>query len=291
MNKKGNNLIIITLSIIVVCLIIFISLLFTGVIKLENIISSDNKSQNNKEESIKLDSSKEYVYDANYKYENQSTEYVREFDENTTESKVTKNNNAIPVEKTTGKEYLKELVVPYININSSDASKINSELKNVYIENAKSFDLCALDRSCSQILTYKTYSYNNILSVVVISAIQSTSPWLFDYKTYNIDLKTGNLLDFSTFLEKANYEHDTFLVNIKNSVKNKMDELYGSNSSNSNCFSKASYDKAYELLDTSFDNNSMYFIDNDGNINVLAIPYSECGQNSPYEYYLFVQKK
>ncbi|UKI27475.1 MAG: hypothetical protein L6V91_02320 [Bacilli bacterium] len=61
-----------------------------------------------------------------------------------------------------GKQYLSDLKVPYLNINSDYAKASNEEIKKIYIEYAKRFDACAeIDQdkavSCSQILTYKTF--------------------------------------------------------------------------------------------------------------------------------------
>ena len=52
----------------------------------------------------------------------------------------------------------------------SSLIKINKELESLYLEHAKTFDKCAeeansslVEPSCSQILTYKIYNYNDIL--------------------------------------------------------------------------------------------------------------------------------
>lgn len=87
------------------------------------------------------------------------------------------------------------------------------KLKELYLENAKTFDSCATKEnadliSCSQILTYKTYTYNNILSVVVIYATQSTSTWVLNYNTYNFNLRNGELLTYDNVLSKLGYNRN-----------------------------------------------------------------------------------
>ena len=108
MNEKGKNIFIIILSIIVIGLISFIVLILTGVVKL-NLNNNLTNVNNEKEESIKLDKSKDYVYDADYKYDNIYTEYVRGIEKDSVERTEISNKEVIPVEYTIGKQYLKNL--------------------------------------------------------------------------------------------------------------------------------------------------------------------------------------
>lgn len=298
MNEKWKNILIIILSIIVVGLVCFIILFFTGVGK-TNVHDDKNTSNNDKNElNVKLNENMDYVYDANYSYGNKYTEYVRgiESDEDRIEIR---NKNAIAIEYTIGKQFLKNLKVPYININSEDAKRVNEELKELYMKNAEQFDKCALDiyGGCTQILTYKSYEYNDIVSIVIVEGIQINSPVSYRYKTYNFDIKTGSLIDYSSLVKKLGYDYNEILNKIKNNIKVKMDELYLNIDLSNNCKSATKYNSsncyeiAYKLLDESISSNSMLFVDNDGFINILAIPYSEAGQNSGSTYYLFKVEK
>ena len=302
---KNNKGIIILLTVIIVILAVLCILFATDTITLNsNITNNKEKTSDNSNKKIKIDESKEYVYDAEYKYDNKYTEYDRL---NGNGEKRTIDYYGIPVEKSE-KDYLKDLVVPYININSNDATKVNTELENLYLKYAKEFDSCIDEAKtttgpgCSQILTYRTYSYNNILSVVVIDSIQATSTYIFNYHIYNFDLNTGNIISYNDMLSKLGYNKDTILDKMKASIKNQMDITYKNNPEGD--LSKAChynkdnngnplygttncYDITYKLLQESIDNSSiLYFVDNDGILNILPILYVDFVQNGSNNHYL-----
>ena len=198
-------------------------------------------------------------------------------------------------------QYLSNLKVPYININTSDAASANQELETLYLENAKTFDTCAKDQeiSCSQILTYRTYTYRDVLSVVVIDSIQGTSKWVLNYHIYNFDLTTGNILKYNDLLSKLGYDKEGTLSKMESLLKNKMDELYESINvdlsracregvSNNGDYNEIScYDKANELLENSIQDDSvLVFVNNEGNLNVLAVAYYDTVQDGTVNKYL-----
>ena len=201
-----------------------------------------------------------------------------------------------------GKQYLSDLKVPYININSEAAKRVNEKMENLYFDSAKDFDSCAEEAikgfeygpSCSQILTYRTYKYEDILSVVVISSIQATSPWILNYNVFNFDLKTGDLINYDDMISKLGYDYDETNSKLKELLKKKMDELFGEHldlstvcMNNSNC-----YDKAYDILDNDIKNNSLYFFaGDDGKLNVLVNAYCDVVQNGAVNFYLVTVEK
>ena len=184
-NDKGKNVLITIFVSIIILLLIIIFLIYNGTLKLEIIQNNEEKNENL---NIKINENLEYVYDASYSYDNKYTEFDRTFSENENGTKKIID-FGLEVEYTDGMQYLKNLKIPYINIDSYDAGQVNKELEQLYIENAKTFDSCAEDKiiGCTQILTYRTYTYESILSVVVIESIQGTSPWVLNYKIYNFD--------------------------------------------------------------------------------------------------------
>ena len=303
--EKNNKGVIILLTVIIVILAVLCILFSTDTISLKsNTTNNKEQASDNSNKTIKIDESKEYVYDAEYKYDNKYTEYDRA---NGKGEKRTIDYYGIPVEKSE-KDYLKDLIVPYININSNDATKVNTELENLYLKYAKEFDSCidevttTTGPGCSQILTYRTYSYNNILSVVVIDSTQATSPYIFDYHIYNFDLNTGNIISYNDMLSKLGYSKDTILDKMKDSIKNQMDITYKNNSevdlseacqynkdSNGNPLYGTTncYDITYKLLEESINNNNLlYLTDNEGNLNILPILYFAFAQNGAKNHYL-----
>ena len=144
--------------------------------------------------------------------------------------------------------------------------------------------------SCSQILTYKTYKYNNILSVVIISSIQATSKWVLDYNIYNIDLTSGKEIKYSDMVSTLGYDNDTLLDKEKELLKNKMNELWGTDFDlNTLCFAedKNCYNIANKMLETSINDGSvLYFVNDNGNLNILVVPYADFVQDGNINKYL-----
>ena len=207
MEKKNTGLIVL---VVILCLLVGG---LGGYIICDKVINKDNDIDNNVVKDIRINTEKDYVYDADYSYDNKYTEFVRK-DGN--DKVINIDRYGLSVNGRIGKQYLSDLKVPYLNINSDYAKASNEEIKKIYIEYAKRFDACAeIDQdkavSCSQILTYKTFKYNNILSVVIISSIQATSKWVLDYNIYNIDLTSGKEIKYSDMVSSLGYDNDTLL--------------------------------------------------------------------------------
>ena len=312
MEKKSNGGLIGCLLFIIILLIVFVIILLTGVINFDSKDDTKVKEMgdiinNNEKSSIKLDDTKDYVYDAEYKTDNEYTEFMRDSDSDEVKKL---DEFGIEVEYNYGMQYLDKLKVPYINIDSSYAKVANATLEKLYLDNAKTFDLCAeeakgTEPSCTQILTYKTYTYDNILSVVVIDGLQATSKIALNYHIYNFDLTTGDEIKYYDIMNKLNYNRADVEEQMKTLLKSKMDSLYGKaigDLSNA-CYGKYNeqtsenekincYEKANELFIESVNKEEvLFFTDNDGKLNIFAIPYYNGAQNGDSDYYLFTLDK
>ena len=315
MEKKNNNLVIILMGVIIVILAVLCVLFSTGTIKFSG-KESDVKVEPNIEVGDKLtkvDDSKDWVYDATYKYDNKYTEFKRFSSDG--DEKRTISYYGFDVDFRVGTQYLSDLKVPFFNFKSNDAIKVNNSLIKLYNDYAKNFDECAEESknnngpSCSQILTYKTYNYDNILSVVVINSTQATSPHVFEYNIYNFDLENGSLLSYNDLLLKLGYKNDNVLESMKPLIREKMNQVFNSSGAPKDDLSKACiyskddngnqkyntsncYDITYSLFEKSIsDNNVLYFSDNDGYLNVLPILYVDFVQNGDANHYLIKVNK
>lgn len=286
MEKKNTGLIVL---VVILCLLVGG---LGGYIICDKVINKDNDIDNNVVKDIRIDTEKDYVYDADYSYDNKYTEFVRK-DGN--DKVINIDRYGLSVNGRIGKQYLSDLKVPYLNINSDYAKASNEEIEKIYIEYAKRFDACAeIDQdkavSCSQILTYKTFKYNNILSVVIISSIQATSKWVLDYNIYNIDLTSGKEIKYSDMVSTLGYDNDTLLDKEKELLKNKMNELWGTDFDlNTSCFAedKNCYNIANKMLETSINDGSiLYFVNDNGNLNILVVPYADFVQDGNINRYL-----
>ena len=273
-------------------IIFIIAIIFGLILMIVTIFLIYNYSSNKTPSiaSIKLEKDKEYVYTADYVYKNKYNEFSIPQEGNSNEEATI--NNGIKVNYTSGTWYLSNLKVPYINIKSEDAYIINSSLKKLYLNYAKKFDNCASESSCSLILTYKTYIYDNILSVIVIDSTKENDPWLLNYQTYNFNLDTGSLLGYNSVLAKLGYSKIDTLSTIKNKIKGYLDSTYNNLDLN-NCKDEddkndTCYNISNKLLEDSINNNSLlYFVNNNGNINVIVIPYAYGIPNALDNYYSF----
>lgn len=286
MEKKNTGFIVL---VVILCLLVGG---LGGYIICDKVINKDNDIDNNVVKDIRINTEKDYVYDADYSYDNKYTEFVRK---NGNDKVINIDRYGLSVSGRIGKQYLSDLKVPYLNINSDYAKASNEEIKKIYIEYAKRFDVCAeIDQdkavSCSQILTYKTFKYNNILSVVIISSIQATSKWVLDYNIYNIDLTSGKEIKYSDMVSTLGYDNDTLLDKEKELLKNKMNELWGTDFDlNTLCFAedKNCYNIANKMLETSINDGSiLYFVNDNGNLNILVVPYADFVQDGNINRYL-----
>lgn len=286
MEKKNTGLIVL---VVILCLLVGG---LGGYIICDKVINKDNDIDNNVVKDIRINTEKDYVYDADYSYDNKYTEFVRK---NGNDKVINIDRYGLSVSGRIGKQYLSDLKVPYLNINSDYAKASNEEIKKKYIEYAKRFDACAeIDQdkavSCSQILTYKTFKYNNILSVVIISSIQATSKWVLDYNIYNIDLTSSKEIKYSDMVSTLGYDNDTLLDKEKELLKNKMNELWGTDFDlNTLCFAedKNCYNIANKMLETSINDGSvLYFVNDNGNLNILVVPYADFVQDGNINKYL-----
>ena len=311
MEKKNNSGMLVGILIgLVIALLVVGGLFATGTISFKQTTTTDNgQSSNSNKKSIKVYDSKDFVYDAEYKYDNKYTKY----DDSYNEPGDTIDGFGISIPR--GKNDISTLKVPYINVNSTEATTANNKLKEIYLKYAMEFDKYAEESEkndngpiCHQILNYKKYQYNDIVSVLVFYDTQCTSPFVFNYLVYNFDLKTGKLLSYDDILSKLSLDKNTVLNNLKNNAKAKMDSAYNSwgekkdlttechynKDENGNLLYGTSncYDITYTLLQKSIDSNSLlYFVDNDGDLNVMMILYLAFAQNGDRNHYLVKASK
>ncbi len=296
MEKKKNNFILILILIIIA---IIVSLIFVVMNNKNKEEESINLSNN---ETLKVDTSKAYVYDATYSYDNKYTEYERTISSG--ENGII-NYYGLDIEYTNGKQSIANLKVPYFNIKSDDATKANNELSSLYNDYAKQFDTCAEESKddklpgCTLLLAYKSYQYDNIASVVVIDSSQATSTWILNYHVYNFDLITGKNLSYDEVLNKIGYSKDSISTNLSSLIKDKMDSIMKDTDLTSACSAsldkyntKNCYDITTKLLEDSISDNSiLYFVNNDGVLNILPILYFDYAQNGTVNRYLVTVSK
>ncbi len=244
-SKKKNNpvLVVIMILIIIGCIVWMIYYLSSqGIIDVpffnNNNNVTENDNNNNSNSSIKIDDTKEYVYQAEYgSAELTATSYTLE------------NGEEINAE---------DLTVPYINIKSADATTANTELKELYEDLVKKFNDNSQTKTEATTVKYSSYTTNNILSVVVETKTLSTTT-TYDYYTYNFDLTTGNNVTYTELISKTNLTEDSIKTDVKEILNTYIHNICAEDSTDTNKDCNGTFDK---LLETSLESYNQNVTDN-----------------------------
>ena len=111
----------------------------------------------------------------------------------------------------------KKLEIPYINIDSVDAGKLNTKLEEFYTKELKLSDKSNLDKVA---MAYDYYSNSNYLSVICLYSSEGINY----YKTANINFKTGKEVDPIDLLIEASFKREDFYDTIIKVYDNGIDQ-------------------------------------------------------------------
>lgn len=198
----------------------------------------------------KLDDSKEYVYRASYD-----------------------NDGIVDSYSTLYKTYyLDNIVVPYINIDSEDALKVNAEIKSVYDSAIETYKKGIEDKmSYVDDCSYRFFVNDNILSVVLTYGKGATDVVHPSYYTYNFDLKTGRLVSYEDIYSYVGFNSDNISQSVKSSITTVMTERMSkfpdSLKEDFDTYNSQSYDNYISLIN---DSSIKYFISSNKKLNVIV---------------------
>ena len=190
-NKKNNKGVISLLIVIIIILLVLCVLFARGTISfnsnetIDNDINenvNDNNNNDNNDNILKLDSSKEWVYDADYNLPTNKESYYGYSDH-------TKLISA------------SDLVLPYINIDSADAKKVNQEIYKLYEDLITKFNENLKEEIWFTLVEYETYTNNNIISVVITTESAGTALWPVPSYSSGVLSFLGILCDEVTLFE------------------------------------------------------------------------------------------
>ena len=201
----------------------------------------------------------DWVYDANYEKDITVDSYETEF----------------------GEVYnAKDIIVPFINIDSEDAVEANDEIKQIFDSAINNFNSGVSDKmtyvdECS----YKEYINNNKLSVVVTYGVGATDVVHPEYYTYNFDLENGNEFSYEEAYAYAGLDSTNIDDNVKNAIRYKMKERFGSalvgeDFENYTNRSIENYENSLK------DNTIKYFINEKGNLNIIVTLEAPVGRET-----------
>ncbi len=151
----------------------------------------------------KLDDSRDWIYDAVYEKNTTVDSYSTPFDT----------------------YYLKDIVVPYINIDSLYAKDSNREIKSVFDDAINTYNKGVDDKmtyvdKCG----YNEYRNGDNLSIVLTYGIGATDVVHPKYYTYNIDLKTGNGLSYEEVYGIAGFDSNNIKTKVEDAITATMKE-------------------------------------------------------------------
>ena len=250
-NKKNNNGLI--ALVIVLCLLV---LGLGGYIVYDKVLSNktlegNNTNSNNQDSStvtLKADSAKDWVYDADYNLPTNKESYYGFSDH----SRLVK---------------ASDLIVPYININSSDATKANQEIYKLYEQLINTFNENLKEEIWFTTVEYSSNINNDILSVVIKTTALGTSTPIYGYYTYNFNTTNGNLLSYEDAYKLVNIDSS----NIESIAKQKITEELKD-------YPQSIYDEALtgsvNNYNTSVNEKTIkYYYDTNGKLNIVVNLY------------------
>lgn len=161
-NKQKNNKTLTMVLLVVVLVLVMVAGIIGGLLisgnrdKVTNIVNQGTEKREENKASKKIDESKPWVYDADYLKENKKI-----YQDSAKTEKYAVNSD-------------KDLVVPYININSDDAKKVNETIKALYEKYYEKYGEEKVTPYGDKIkvyyhygLEYDKYENDNILSVII----------------------------------------------------------------------------------------------------------------------------
>lgn len=207
--------------------------------------------------SLKIDSTKEWVYIAEYSYEVESDNFTDLYD--------------TPFN-------VKDIIAPYINIDSSDAEETNKQIKELFYQVINEYNVAFTNKEATSTLNYESYLNGDILSVVLehLDASQES-----DYYTYNFNIKTGNLLTFEDIYQIAGLTDTNIESKVEVAITNYINDFLVETNQNvlAEKFISPSIEFFYNPESISYIG---YFLDKDKNFNIATILSLPIGHGDYY---------
>ena len=190
------------------------------------------------------DTSQDYIYNADYSYDVPYNSYATESGD---------------------VYYVKDIIVPYINLDSVDARKANSEIKAIFNEAIMLYKEGLNDKQTYvDPCNYTSFITEDVLSVYLMYGAGGTDVVHPAYYTYSFNLKTGRLLTYEDVCQIAGFDADVIDEKVEAAIKYYM--------INTLQFNKTRYiDSSINNYRSSVaENNVKYFLDSDKKLNVLV---------------------
>lgn len=124
-----------------------------------------------------------------------------------------------------GENYNINLKIPYFNIKSEEAIKINREIQSTFKDKFESINLSKLENSIIYNVKYKAYINKNILSLVILSELkEENSNQRIIIQTYNYNLNENKLVTIAEIIQNKNIDINQANQTIKETIDSSQDE-------------------------------------------------------------------
>ena len=211
----------------------------------QEIIENDNNLIESSVFVSKIENKRDWVYDADYKKDITEESYSTEFNET---------------------YFAKDIVVPYINIDSSDAIKANDEIKSIFDSAIKTFNDGIKDKlSYVDECNYRSYINGDVLSIIVTFGEGATDVVRPNYYAYNFDLKTGKKLSFEEVYTLAGFSSNDIDSKVENAIS-----LALQSESLPPQFEQYQSDSISNYKDSLKDNTIQYYLSDNSELNVVV---------------------
>lgn len=121
--------------------------------------------------------------------------------------------------------YIMDLKIPYFNIKSENAIKLNQKIKNVFKDKFESVATSTSDVNIIYNVKYKAYLNNNILSLVILSELKEEDKnQRIIVMTYNYNLENDREVAINDIILNKNIDIKQANEHIKNTINNSQKE-------------------------------------------------------------------
>ena len=166
--------------------------------------------------------------------------------------------------------FARDIVVPYVDIDSADAAKANAELQGIFYEAIRYYNEGASNgQTYVDRCNYNSYLTEDTLSFYVTFLVVGGEAGRPVYYTYNFDLNNGRLMAYEEVYARAGFDEDTIAGEVEWAIESYMINVLQ--------FNKKMYiDDNIKSYKASVEDGSVrYFLDGDNHLNLmvsLAIP-------------------
>ena len=164
--------------------------------------------------------------------------------------------------------------IPYLNINSTVADTINTEISSLFYNKLNNI-LLNNDQYVIYSVKYKAYINDNILSLIISATLKEGNNAQREIiKTYNYNLSSNEKLGIREILEYRNLSNDYVQGEILKTIKTAIE--------NANVYNQLGYNKYARNIDDDIykiENTNVYFIGEDKALYIIY-PYGNVNYTS-----------